>query len=99
MTREMIKEFPEQIYLHTMVGKCLNEIYQRQKDHTLGQIVDLPGPDNNEEYNMLLNLIQNIRLNELAALSYYYMQQHTEKFKNDKGFSEVWEKSYQNFTR
>ena len=92
-TLEMLQEFPDNVYLHTLVGKCLNELYSRQKLHELGKVVDLPGPDYNEEYNKLLHLIQNARLSELASLSYHYLQQYHAAYSSDRNFVTVWQKS------
>lgn len=94
---EMLPDFSDQTYLHTTIGKCLNEIYRRQKAHDLGKIVDLPGPDHNEEYNKLLNLIQNTRLKEIASLSFYFMQQYQEVDSKDKQFESVFEIAKENF--
>jgi hypothetical protein len=95
---EMTEAIPDNIYLHTIIGKCLNELYSRQKKHELGKIVDLPGPDHKEEYNNLLHLIQNLRLQEIAALSYYYLQQYSPAYANDPGFAAVLRTSKENFS-
>jgi hypothetical protein len=74
-TLAMLNKYPDNIYLHTMTGKCLNNLYISQKQHQLGKVSDLPSPDEKENYNQLLQLIQNLRLPEIAALSYYYLAQ------------------------
>ena len=71
---EGLKVYPTDPYLATMVGKCLNELYAYQKRHELGKVVDLPNPQFSEEYNALLHLVQNLRLQELAALSYHFLK-------------------------
>lgn len=73
-------------YLLGMAGKCLTKLYTAQKDHTLGKYTDLPGSAYDEEYNSLLKAIQNWRLGELAAISYYFMQTHTEAGKSNEDF-------------
>lgn len=94
---EMLHDQPDNVYLHTMIGKCLNEIYDRQKEHRLGNIVDLPGPGYKEEYNNLLHLIQNTRLQEIAALSYYYLNQLKPRYESNRNFLAAWEKSMHNY--
>ncbi|MFL5741068.1 MAG: M48 family metalloprotease [Flavisolibacter sp.] len=96
-TLEMLNAYPDDMYLHAMVGKCLNEMYAKQKIHELGKIVDLPSPEFDEEYNKLLRLIQNTRLSEIAALSYYFLQQYETKDESSKLFSVEWTKSKENF--
>jgi len=60
-------------YLVTSVGRCLNEIYKAQKAHTLAKIVDLPSPYHDKKYDKLLRFIQQLRLPDIAAISYYYL--------------------------
>jgi hypothetical protein len=83
---EMLDEHPGDAKLQGMVGKCFNEIYKNQKSHTLSTIVDLPGPGFNQSYNALLRLIQNLRLSEVAALSYYFLKQHETISINNEDF-------------
>jgi hypothetical protein len=64
------------VYLQTTIGKCLNEIYRRQKNHTLGKAIDLPDPELNKSYNDFLHFLQNLRLTEVAALAYYFLGQY-----------------------
>lgn len=70
-----LKVYPDDPYLALTVGKCLNELYASQKKHELGKIVDLPNPRYSEEYNALLRLVQNLRLQEIAALSYHFLKE------------------------
>jgi hypothetical protein len=65
---------PGQSYLIFNTGRCLNKLYTAQKNHTLGQMVDLPSPYNDKNYNTLLQFIQRVRLTDLAAFSYYFLQ-------------------------
>ncbi len=83
---QMIQQAPEDVYLQTMIGKCLNECYTAQKDHILNRIVDLPNPACDEQYNQLLRFLQNVRLLDFAAISYYYLRQYEEKAKTDEEF-------------
>jgi len=94
---EMLDAFPDKTYLHATIGRCLNEIYSRQKAHELGKIVDLPMPEYTEEYNKLLRLIQNIRLREVASLCYYYMKQYQQTEDTDKRFAAAWQTATEHF--
>jgi len=76
---EMLRVQPDNPYLHCMIGKCLNQIYLFQKNHELGTITDLPNADREEKYNQLLLLIQNVRLKDIASISYHYLQTHADK--------------------
>jgi hypothetical protein len=84
---QMLSVDPKDPYLLSMAGKCLNKLYAAQKEHTLSRIVDLPNPAiYNEEYNSLLKAIQNWRLNEIAAISYYFHQTHADAGKSNEDF-------------
>jgi Zn-dependent protease with chaperone function len=96
---EMLNAFPDNVYVHTMIGKCLNTIYTKQKLHELGRIVELPGPDHTEEYNNLLQVIQNLRLYEVASLSYYFLYQYKAADENNPAFAAEWKKSIENFNQ
>jgi Zn-dependent protease with chaperone function len=84
-----LKVYPQDVYLTTMVGKCLNELYGHQKKHELGKVADLPNPHFDEEYNSLLRMIQNLRLQELAALSYYFLKEKEIIFGHDPDFNKT----------
>jgi hypothetical protein len=73
---QSLQVYPDNVYLQTIAGKCLNEIYKRQKNHTLGLAIDLPDPEFNKSYNSFLHFLQNRRLTEVAALSYYFLLQY-----------------------
>jgi hypothetical protein len=64
--------------------EIINQIYTHQKEHTLGTVVDLPAPEFESSYNNFLRFIQNLRLTEVAAISYYFMMQHqTQSYSNE----------------
>jgi hypothetical protein len=80
----MYGAFPDDVFLQAAVGRGLNQIYTHQKEHTLGTVVDLPAPEFESSYNNFLRFIQNLRLTEVAAISYYFMMQHqTQSYSNE----------------
>lgn len=72
-TLQMLHYKPQDPYLVANTGRCLNKLYQSQKDHVLNRFVDLPSPWNEQKYNKLLQFIQKVRLNDFAAFSYYFL--------------------------
>lgn len=76
-TIEMLQEHPADAWLITQVGKVLNNCYTAQKAHTLGKRVELPSPGFNSGYNLLLQFIQNLYLEEFASISYHYLHQYS----------------------
>ena len=75
-TLQMLQYDKSNPYLMALVGKCLNKIYTAQMNHELGKITDLPNPAFDDEYNSLLRFLQNLRLTELSAISYYFLRQN-----------------------
>jgi hypothetical protein len=73
---ELLQQRPADAYAVAQVGRVLNGIYQAQKAHTLGKVVDLPAPDYAENYNSLLQFVQNLYLVDLASISYYFLRPH-----------------------
>ena len=73
---ELLQQRPADAYAVTQVGRVLNGIYQAQKTHTLGKVVDLPAPDYAENYNSLLQFVQNLYLVDIASISYYFLRPH-----------------------
>lgn len=94
---EMLEEKPTDIFLITTVGKCLNLLYDHQKAHTLGTITDLPSPYIDKNYNSLLHFIQELRLSDIAALSYKFMEQYETTYAADTAFTSTLKKSKENF--
>ena len=84
-------------YLMGLAGKCLNRIYAAQMNHELGKITDLPNPAFDDEYNSLLRLLQNVRLPELGALSYYFLKQNQETCKSSEEYVAALIQSKENF--
>jgi Zn-dependent protease with chaperone function len=96
---EMLHFYPDNAYLHAIIGKCFNNFYTYQKNHQLGNFVDLPNPKFENRYNMLLNFIQNLRLQDIAALSYYFLHQDANRFATNEDFLYALIISKENFNK
>ena len=71
-------------WLAGTIGECLNRLYLHQKEHTLGKVVDLPNPSGDEDYNTLLQFIQEARLQDFASISHYFLNKYKEVYKNER---------------
>lgn len=98
-TLQMLQVQPGNAYLVTNVGRCLNELYAAQKAHTLSNSVDLPSPYNEKDYNTLLHFIQRVRLPDIAALSYYFLQAHQQNLSDSEAFLAALIDSKANFNK
>ena len=95
---ELLDANPDNVYLVTIIGKCYNEMYSNQKDHTLNRVVDLPSPYSDENYDALTQFIQNISLNNMASLGYYFLNNYKAKMAGNAGFDKAFAISSKNFT-
>jgi Zn-dependent protease with chaperone function len=76
----------EDPFLITCIGKCFNGMHDARKKHVLGKLVPLPSPDFSTSYNTLLQFIENLYPEEMAAVGYYFLNQHAEKCTAEKDF-------------
>src|SRR5690606_19951223 len=73
---KLLHQYPDNNYLHGMVGKCLYLIYEAQKKHEVGKYVSVNKPDFSKEYNQLLTFIYALRLSEISNVGYYFLAAH-----------------------
>lgn len=76
----MTDRYPDNAYLHAMIGENLYQLFKMQKNHELGKSLELPDPRFEENYDRFLTFIHELRLQEMASLSYYYLINGKEKF-------------------
>lgn len=75
------------------VSRCLNQIYDYQKDHKLGSKIDTENKSYPEEYNNLLRMLGRLRLDEIANLNYNFCRQYVSQMKGYEGFEEQMNKA------
>lgn len=85
-TLKKLSADPGNSILLGLAGRSLIKMYVSQKEHSLGKIIDLPNPGFNDDYNTLLKFLQNVRLTELAAIQYYFLQKHQDTGKANEEF-------------
>lgn len=83
---QLVEIYPDNVYLSAKIGQCLYQLYDNQKNHTLGKVLDLPDPRFPENYDRFLTFIHKLRLGELAALAYHHIISQREEFFNDEEF-------------
>ena len=82
-------------YLVTQVGKIFNGFYAAQKTHKLGKLIDLPSPFYPADYNLLLQFIQNLYLENFSSISYYFLKQYNSQLGNYSPFTNAYNTSKQ----
>jgi|GEM_PF-287085 len=93
LTLQLLKDRPSDIYLITQTGRVLNGLYQAQKAHRLSKVADLPSPDYPSNYNLLLQFVQNLYLEDIASLSYYYLSPWHPQLDDSPAFRKVYAES------
>jgi Zn-dependent protease with chaperone function len=68
------------------IARCLNLVYENQKNHTLGSMIGTETRGNLEEYNLLLRMLNRLRLDEIASLSYWFCNQQLPLMKTYSAF-------------
>ena len=94
---ELLETNPDNAYLVTIIGKCFNEMYINQKEHTLNRVVDLPSPYADKNYDVLTQFIQNISLNNMASLGFYFLNSYKTKMAGSVDFEKILTISSKNF--
>ena len=77
------QKYPQNAYLHGLLGICLNKLYTAEKNHELGKYVEMPDTELSFNYNQLLNFIQNIKMSELGKVSYYFLKTYSLDAENE----------------
>ena len=68
------------------VSRCLNLVYDNQKKHQLGSKIDIENKSYPKDYNLLLHMLGQLRLDEIASLNYHFCNQYSPLMKNYSGF-------------
>jgi hypothetical protein len=92
----MLQQRPADGYAVAQVGRVMNGLYKAQKGHTLGQVAELPAPAYPENYNSLLQFVQNLYLADLASISFYFLKAHFQEFRQYGMFRKALEESAKN---
>jgi Zn-dependent protease with chaperone function len=80
------------------IVRDLNILFNRQKDHKLGDI-EKETRSYPSDYNLLLRMIDRLRLDEMAAISYYFCKKHEQQMAGCDGFAEQKRIAQKNFSQ
>ena len=75
------------------IARCLNEIYNRQKNHQIGSRIDTEGKGHPEAYNLLLRMLNQLRLGEISSISFHFCSKYETDMKDYAGFREEMKKT------
>jgi hypothetical protein len=93
LSLELLQKRPADAYLVAQVGKVLNGLYDAQKGHTLSKVAELPSPEYPKNYNSLLQFVQNLYLDDLASINYYFLRSWHPRLDTYGAFKKAYEQS------
>jgi hypothetical protein len=70
------------------VARCLNQVFDNQKNHRLGLTVDTESKSYPEDYNLLLRLLNRVKLDEIPELNYRFCIRYRAQMQGYAGFEE-----------
>lgn len=76
---ELLKVYPENIYLKSSVVNCLYELYWAQKEHYFSLVTDFPDNRQIESYNKFLVFLHNINSETMKNLAVNYFNANLNK--------------------
>lgn len=76
-------------YLITTVGSLFNDFYNSQKKHQLNRIAAMPSPEYNSSFNLVLQFIQNLDLNDYINIGYNFLKKYQPQFQQYPVFVKI----------
>jgi hypothetical protein len=80
------------------ITRDLNILFQRQREHKLGDI-EKEGRSYPADYNLLLRMIDRLKLDEIAAINYYFCGKHELQMTGYDGFAGEKRTAQRNFSQ
>ena len=93
---QLLQSGREEPFAIFSIARVLNSIFDRQKFHEMGKIVEKEDRAQAEDYRLLVRMLDRIRLDELAQITYQFCFRYKDKMVSYDGFTEEFKKSYQN---
>jgi len=88
----LLENDPENKTAIYSVARALNHLYEAQKDHKLGFLVEKEARFYPEQYNLLLRMLDRLRLNEIVSLNINFCKKHYSLMKDHTGFKKELER-------
>jgi hypothetical protein len=81
-------QYPTESFPYLLNGQCMNALYKAMKNHQMRLISEMPGLYTESGYDEFVQFLDKLRIQDMAALSYYYHLRHLEKGKTADGFTQ-----------
>ncbi len=83
---QLTEVYPDEPFLHSLIGRIMAEIYLSKQAHNLGYKLDYPNPLRSEAYNQFLTFARSLRLKEWEAFCFQYMTGRPVSFHENEEF-------------
>lgn len=70
------------------IARDLNLIFEKQKEHSLGKVVEKENRNYPDSYNVLLRMIDRWTLDDIAAVNAAFCRRHKDEMKSYEGFTQ-----------
>ncbi|MGL6266423.1 MAG: hypothetical protein ACRC2O_00795, partial [Chitinophagaceae bacterium] len=91
-------QYPTESFPYLLNGQCMNALYKAMKNHQMRLISEMPGLYTESGYDEFVQFLDKLRIQDMAALSYYYHLRHLEKGKTADGFTQSMVQSSDNLS-
>jgi hypothetical protein len=95
-TLKLLQAKPVDPFLITHVGRIFNSMHSARKAHTIGKVTDLPAPYHSPGYNTLLQFTQNLYIEDIAAIGYYFLKRFSSTLSGYELFNKTFNTSSRN---
>jgi len=92
---QMLQSGENTYYAKFAIARGLNIMFESQKSHRLGTITDKESRGYPADYNILLRMLDHLKLEEIANINYNFCMQHTAEMSAYAGFNEEMSKTQQ----
>lgn len=72
-TLKSLQKYPNNVFLHALVGQCFNALYEAQKQHIFSKIVSIPSKDKPKKYLPFLRFLNNMALKDIGLVGFHYL--------------------------
>ena len=90
---QMLQRGENASYAMFAIARGLNIIYESQKNHKLGLITDKETRGYPADYNILLRMLDRLRLEEIANINYNFCMEHKAEMSVYTGFNDEFNKA------
>lgn len=73
---QLLEQYPDEKYLHTMVGLNMAQLCAAYQRRELGKVLGYTSMDQPESFNRMLAFLHELRSREMGELAYWYLEKH-----------------------